>query len=140
MKNSVLDNFPLCPPAHPPWKAQILFLLSSRFLWVWELQIWGPPLCEENQHWIWPREGSTAKTDWFPKGPHPHTSSLTKTIGKRLMGGQNVSCDFGGGKRTIERGLQNQFWMPQKVGFAWSVPVSSEENNRRKQTGGENVS
>ena len=29
MKNSVLDNFPPCPPR----KAQILFLLSSRFLW-----------------------------------------------------------------------------------------------------------
>ena len=53
-------------------------------------------------------------------------------IGKRLMGGQNVSCDFGGGNRT----LQNQFWGPQKVGFAWSVPVSSKENNRAKTSGG----
>ena len=52
------------------------------------------------------------------------------------MGGQNVSCDFGGGKRTIERALQNQFWRPQKVGFAWSVPVSSKENNRAKTNGG----
>ena len=34
MKNNVLDNFPLCPP--PPRKAQILFLLSSRFLWSWK--------------------------------------------------------------------------------------------------------
>ena len=50
------------------------------------------------------------------------------------MGGQNVSCDFGGGggKRTIECALQNQFWRPQKVGFAWSVPVSFKENNRAK--------
>ena len=52
------------------------------------------------------------------------------------MGGQNVSCDFGGGKRTIECALQNQFWRPQKVGFAWSVPVSSKENNRAKTNGG----
>ena len=49
-------------------------------------------------------------------------------------GGQNVSCDFGGGggggKRTIKHPLQNQFWRrPQKVGFVWSVPVSSKEND-----------
>ena len=52
------------------------------------------------------------------------------------MGGQNVSCDFGGGKRTIECTLQNQLWRPQKVGFAWSVPVSFKENNRAKTNGG----
>ena len=52
------------------------------------------------------------------------------------MGGQNVSCDFGEGKRTIERALQNQFWRPEKVGFAWSVPVSFKENNRAKTNGG----
>ena len=40
------------------------------------------------------------------------------------MGGQNVSCDFWGGKRTIKCPLQTQFWRPQKVGFVWSVPVS----------------
>ena len=62
-------------------------------------------------------------------------------LGKRLMGGQNVSFDFGGGKRTIECALQNQFWRPEKAGFAWSVPVSSKENNRAKTNGGgENVS
>ena len=60
---------------------------------------------------------------------------FSKRVGKRLMGGQNVSCDFLGGKRTIECPLQ------QKVGFAWSVPVSSKENNRAKTNGGwENVS
>ena len=37
-------------------------------------------------------------------------------------GGQNVSCDFGEGKRTIERPLQNHFWRPEKVGLVWSVP------------------
>ena len=52
------------------------------------------------------------------------------------MGGQNVSCDFLGGKRTIECALQNQFWRPDKAGFAWSVPVSSKENNRAKTNGG----
>ena len=26
MKNSVLDNFPPCPPAHPPWKVQFFFV------------------------------------------------------------------------------------------------------------------
>ena len=53
------------------------------------------------------------------------------------MGGQNVSRDFGGGKRTIECALQNEFfWRPQRVGFAWSEPVSSKENNRAKTNGG----
>ena len=33
------------------------------------------------------------------------------------------------GKRTIKCPLQTQFWRPQKVGFVWSVPVSSKENN-----------
>ena len=45
-------------------------------------------------------------------------------------GGQNVSCDFLGGQRTIKCPLQNQFWRPQKMGFVWSVPVSSKENDR----------
>ena len=49
---------------------------------------------------------------------------------------------FLGGKRTIEHALQNQFWRPQNVGFAWSEPVSSKENNMAKtnEGGGENVS
>ena len=43
----------------------------------------------------------------------------------------------GGGKRTqIMRALQKKFWRPQKVGFPWSVPVSSKENNRAKTNGG----
>ena len=38
-------------------------------------------------------------------------------------GGQNVSCDFGGGggKRTIKHPLQNQFWRPQKVVRKWDL-------------------
>ena len=35
-----------------------------------------------------------------------------------------------GGKRTVKSALQNQFWRPQKMGFAWSVLVSSKENDR----------
>ena len=48
---------------------------------------------------------------------------------ERLMGGKTYRAILGGGKRTIERTLQNQFWRPQKVGFVWSVPVSSKEND-----------
>ena len=33
-KTAFLDDFPLCPLGPPPSKAQILFLLSSRCLWV----------------------------------------------------------------------------------------------------------
>ena len=39
----------------------------------------------------------------------PNPPQNPEIIGKRLMEGQNVSCDFGGGKRTIECALQNQF-------------------------------
>ena len=48
----------------------------------------------------------------------------------------------GGGKRTTKCPLQNQFWRPQKVGFVWSVPVSSKENDIAwtKGGGGEIVS
>ena len=52
------------------------------------------------------------------------------------MGVQNVSCDFGGGERTIECALQNQFWRPQKVEFAWCVPVSSKETGTARTKGG----
>ena len=47
------------------------------------------------------------------------------------MGGQNVSCDFGGGggERFIECALQSQFWRVQKVERVWSVPVLSKEND-----------
>ena len=43
---------------------------------------------------------------------------------------------FWGGKRTIECPLQNHFWRPQKVGFVWSVPVSSKGVTWREQIGG----
>ena len=62
--------------------------------------------------------------------------AVNLSLGRRLMGGQNGSCDFGEGKRTIGCALQNQFWRPQKVSFAWSEPVSAKENNRAKTKGG----
>ena len=48
-----------------------------------------------------------------------------------------VILSGGGGERTIERALQNQFWRPQKVGLVWSVPVSCKEMTGRGQRGGE---
>ena len=42
----------------------------------------------------------------------------------------------GGGQRTIERALKNHFWRPQKVGFVWSVPMSSKANDRAWTNGG----
>ena len=57
------------------------------------------------------------------------------------MGGQNVSCDFGEGKRTMECAVQSQFWRALKVGLVWSVPVPSKENDIAwTNGGGENVS
>ena len=69
--------------------------------------------------------------------PHGH-GCHGKFGNSQKGGGQNVSCDFGGGKRTIKHHLQNQFWRPQKVGFVWSVPVSSKENDIAWTKGGGN--
>ena len=53
------------------------------------------------------------------------------------MGGKTYRAIFWGGGETYHRvRLQNQFWRPHKVTFAWSVPVSSKENNRAKTNGG----
>ena len=60
---------------------------------------------------------------YSPLRPQPLPSQ-----GKRQWeggGGQNVSHDFLGGT-TYCRVLR---WRPQKVGFVWSVPVSSKEND-----------
>ena len=47
----------------------------------------------------------------------------------------------GGGKRTIECALQNQFWRAPKVGLVWSVPFPPpKENDIAWTKGGENVS
>ena len=52
-------------------------------------------------------------------------------------GGHNVSCDFGEGEeRTIECPLQNHVWRLQKVGFVWSVRVSSKEDDMAWTKGG----
>ena len=47
----------------------------------------------------------------------------------------------GGGERTIKCPLQNQFWRPLKVGFVWSVSVSSKEHDRAwtKRGGGKRI-
>ena len=46
-------------------------------------------------------------------------------------GGAKRIVRLGGGGRTIKcPPPQNQFWRPQKMGFVWSVPVSSKENDR----------
>ena len=59
---------------------------------------------------------------------HPARPDLI-SLGIRKGGGKTYRAILGGGKRTIKHPLQNQFWRPQKVGFVWSVPVSSKEND-----------
>ena len=54
-------------------------------------------------------------------------------------GGQNVSCDFGVGKRTIKHPLQNQFWRPRKVGIDM-CPFPLRRMTLREQRGGDIVS
>ena len=60
------------------------------------------------------------------------------------MGGQNISCDFGGGKLGGE--TYHRARPPKPVleasesGFSWSETVSSKENNEAKTKGGGNVS
>ena len=58
--------------------------------------------------------------------------------GKRQVGeGGKTNCAIlGRGQRTVDCALQNQLWRPQKAGLVWSVPVSSEENDRAWGTDG----
>ena len=44
-------------------------------------------------------------------------------------GGAKRIVRFWGGKTYHKAPPPNQFWRPQKVGFVWSVPVSSKEND-----------
>ena len=55
------------------------------------------------------------------------------------MGGGITSCAIlgGGGKRTMECALQNQFWRPQKVGLVCSVPTSTKEDDKVWRNGGQ---
>ena len=50
-------------------------------------------------------------------------------------GGENVSRDFGG-RRAVERALQNHFWRSQKLGLVWSVPLSFKGNGKESQKRG----
>ena len=62
-----------------------------------------------------------------------------RAMGNQLESGKwgGKTCPIlGGGERTIESALQNQFWRPQKVGLVWSVAVSSKENDRARTNGG----
>ena len=54
--------------------------------------------------------------------------ALLCALGIRKGGAKRI-VRFWGGKCTIKCPLQNQFWRPQKMGFIWSVPVSSMEND-----------
>ena len=66
----------------------------------------------------------------------PWTSA--RMIGKSQRGGTKGIVRSWGGRKTyytIERPLQNQLWRPRKIGFVWSVPFSSKENDRREQRG-----
>ena len=55
-----------------------------------------------------------------------------RRVGKpqRVGGGAKCVVRFWGGNRTIECPIQNQFGRPRKVGFVWSVHVSSKKNER----------
>ena len=64
----------------------------------------------------------------------PFLRSLSESWDTAKGGGAKRIVRFlgwGGGetKRTIECALQNQFWRAPKVGFVWSVPVPSKEND-----------
>ena len=53
------------------------------------------------------------------------------------MGGENVSCDFLGGKRTIERALQTSFGRLRKWDLSGLCRFPLRKTTGRKQTGGE---
>ena len=53
-------------------------------------------------------------------------------LGNRKEGGQNVSCDLGGGECSNRAPPPK----PVLVGFVWSVPVPSKEHDRACTGGG----
>ena len=54
MKNSVLDNFPLCPPAHPPLKnANFIFIVVSLSLRK-SGQPWDNPPVNQSEEFLFP--------------------------------------------------------------------------------------
>ena len=61
-----------------------------------------------------------------------------KLLGKWLMGGENVSCDFflGGGETYHRARPPKPVLEASESGIAWSEPVSSKKNNRAKTNGG----
>ena len=65
-----------------------------------------------------------------------HTYGQWQTGGR----GQSVSYDFGEGKRTMERTLQDTSWRPQKMRLVWSAPVSKKGNDRVWRNKGGNMS
>ena len=67
-----------------------------------------------------------------PKPPFYETALLSPND-------ENVPREFGGGggERTAERALQNQFWRPQKLGLVWSVPLPFKRNDRESPKRGE---
>ena len=92
----------------------------------------------ENPHWDSPRDRDFKARDSEIRASEKRDSESrdSEASWKAANGGAKRIVRFWGGKRTIECALQNQFWRPQEVGFAWSVPVSSKENNRAKTNGG----
>ena len=62
-------------------------------------------------------------------------------VGNSQRRGQNVSCDFGGGggKRTIEYPLQNQFWRPQKMDSSGLCLFPPRKMTGREQWGGRRI-
>ena len=68
-------------------------------------------------------ESCTALPDFYLIQPRVSSGNCHWEIAK---GGERI-VRFLEGKRTVECPLQNQFW---RVGFVWSVPVSSKENDR----------
>ena len=90
------------------------------------------------------RESGRLARNRFARIASPQTSENWRRlwlflVGKSLRGGgQNVPCDLGGETccRVPPPKPVLEFWMPQKVGFVWSVPVSYKENDRVWTNGG----
>ena len=84
MKNSVLDNFPLCPPAHPPplKSANFIFIVVSLSLsFVLELELFrAMSFCRGATLTRWPDLGiCTKNTETTKKKPRPEILNPQKT-------------------------------------------------------------
>ena len=105
--------------------------------------IWKLPHCRQQcDNRVWERIEKRTPTKLFLHNNESSNCRSRMKLGNRKGGGQNVSCDFGGGgERTIECPLQNhRFLCFRKWDLSGLRPFPPKKMTWHEQRGGGNVS